>query len=186
MKSTTIVVSCVILLTSLFFFYNTPTAYADNHTPNVEEKIQKLGIKLTTPVPFKANFVHSVRTGNLVFLSGHISVHPEKGLIKGKVGSDLNIEQGKEAARWCAIDLLSSLKAEIGDLNKVQRIVKVTGMINATPDFTGHSQVINGCSDLLAEVFGAKKGKHARAAVGMNSLPLGVAVEIEMIVEVSD
>ncbi len=151
-----------------------------------EEKIKELGIELVKPAPPIANYVRAVRTGNLVFLSGHGPSKPGGGYVTGKVGRDLTLEQGKDAARLTAIALLSTLKAEIGDLNKVTRIVKLTGMVNCDPAFTGQSQVINGCSDLLVAVFGEEKGKHARAAVGMASLPVGLAVEIEMIVEVAD
>jgi enamine deaminase RidA (YjgF/YER057c/UK114 family) len=127
-----------------------------------------------------------VSTGNLVFLSGHGPQKADGTNITGKVGADLSIEQGKEAARVTAIGLLSSLKAEIGDLNKVKRILKVLGMVNAAPDFTQHPQVINGCSDLMVALLGEKIGKHARAAVGMGSLPSNIAVEIEMVVEVGE
>ena len=152
---------------------------------NVEEKINELGIELTTPGKPVANYVGAVKTGNLIFLSGKISKNSEGELILGKLGCDLSIEQGYEAARFCGIDQLSTLKAEIGDLNKVVQIVKVTGMVNSDPNFTDQSKVINGFSDLMVEVFG-ERGKHARAAVGMASLPLGVACEIEMIVEVQN
>jgi len=152
---------------------------------DVNDKIKSLDIKLFTPAKPTANFVKAVRSGNLVFLAGHGPGAPDGSSIKGKLGKDLSLEEGKEAARRCAIALLSSLQAEIGDLNKVTRIVKVTGMVNCTPDFYDQSKVINGCSDLLVEVFG-DKGKHARAAVGMVSLPTNIAVEIEMIVEVED
>ncbi|WP_372366188.1 RidA family protein [Candidatus Uabimicrobium sp. HlEnr_7] len=158
--------------------------YGEDNSVDAEKNLKSLGITLQPPRPFKANFVRSVRTGNLIFLSGHISIDEQGKLIMGKVGKDLDVDQGKEAARRCAIGLLASLKGAVGDLNNVQRIVKVTGMVNASEDFTGHSTVINGCSDLLVEIFGKENGKHARAAVGMSSLPLGVAVEIEMIVEV--
>jgi len=105
--------------------------------------------------------------------------------VTGKVGSDLTLEEGREAARLTAISLLSSLKAEIGDLNRVRRVVKVTGMVNAEPDFTQQPQVINGFSDLMVEVFG-DRGKHARAAVGMGSLPSNIAVEIDAVVEIAE
>ena len=153
---------------------------------DAEARLKELNIELKKPNPPSANFVRAVRTGNLVFLAGHGPTNPEGGFVTGKLGKDLNVEQGQAAARLTAIALLSSLKAEIGDLNKVTRIVKVTGMVNCTPDFTDQSKVINGCSDLLVDVFGEKIGKHARAAVGMVSLPVGFAVEIEMIVEVAD
>ncbi len=153
---------------------------------DVEARLQELGIELPNPPAPVANYVRSVRTGNLVFLAGHGPLKPEGGYVTGKVGQDLTLEEGYEAARLTAIALLASLKAEIGDLNKVIRIVKVTGMVNTTPEFTEHPQVINGFSDLMVEVFGEARGKHARAAVGMASLPIGIAVEIEMVVEVAD
>jgi enamine deaminase RidA (YjgF/YER057c/UK114 family) len=148
-----------------------------------EAKLEAMGIKLpdaSTPV---ANYVSSVQTGNLVFLSGHGCRTPEGKLITGKLGSDLNIEEGYEAAKYVAIALLGSLKAQIGDLDKVKRVVKLLGMVNCDPLFGDQPKVINGASDLLVEVFG-DKGKHARSAVGMGGLPFNMAVEIEMIVEV--
>jgi enamine deaminase RidA (YjgF/YER057c/UK114 family) len=150
-----------------------------------EARIKSLGIHLITPTAPIANYVKAVRVGNLVYLSGHGPDKPDGGLVTGKVGSDLTLEQAKDAARLTAISLLSSLKAEIGNLNKVKRIVKVLGMVNAVPAFEQHPQVINGCSDLMVEVFG-ENGKHARSAVGMGSLPKNIAVEIEMIVELKD
>ena len=137
---------------------------------------------MITPTAPIANYVKAVRVGNLVYLSGHGPDKPDGSLVTGKVGSDLTLEQAKDAARLTAISLLSTLKAEIGNLNKVKRIVKVLGMVNAVPAFEQHPQVINGCSDLMVEVFG-ENGKHARSAVGMGSLPKNIAVEIEMIVE---
>ncbi len=108
---------------------------------------------------------------------------PDGGYVTGKLGKDVSPDEGYEAARLTAIALLASLKAEIGSLDRVRRIVRVEGMVNSTPDFTDQPKVINGCSDLLVEVFG-ERGKHARAAVGMASLPIGIAVEIMMVVEV--
>jgi len=132
-----------------------------------------------------ANYLPAVRTGNLVFLSGHGPFKEDGSLITGKVGSELTVEQGYEAARRVAVGLLGSLKAEIGDLEKVKRVVKLLGLVNCPSDFTEQPKVINGASDLLVEVFGAR-GKHARSAVGANALPMNITVEIEMIVEVSD
>lgn len=152
---------------------------------DVEKKLEELGIQLQTPTAPTANYLKASRTGNLVYLSGHGPDKPDGGQVIGKLGSDLTLEQGQEAARLTGIALLSSLKVEIGDLNKVKRIVKAMGMVNADPSFTQHSQVINGFSDLMVEVFG-EKGKHARAAVGMSSLPANIPVEIEMIVEVEE
>ena len=148
-----------------------------------EAKLAELGIELpqaTTPV---ANYVNAVRTGNLIFLAGKGPRKPEGGNVTGKLGADLTIEQGYEAARLAGIAQLSVLKAELGNLNRVKRVVKVKGMVNAIPEFTDHPKVVNGYSDLMVEVFG-ERGKHARAAVGMGSLPSDIAVEIEMIVEV--
>jgi enamine deaminase RidA (YjgF/YER057c/UK114 family) len=151
--------------------------------PDPEQRLKELGIKLRTPPAPVANYVTAVRTGNLVFLAGHGPRKPEGGYVTGRVGRDLTLKQGYEAARLTAIDLLCSLKAEIGDLNKVKRVVKVMGMVNAAESFTQHPKVVNGCSDLLVAVFG-DRGRHARAAVGMGSLPFNIPVEIDMIVEV--
>jgi enamine deaminase RidA (YjgF/YER057c/UK114 family) len=150
-----------------------------------EGKLKELGISLITPAAPTASYVKAVRVGNLVYLSGHGPDKPEGGQITGKVGGDLTLEQGQEAARLVGISLLSSLKREIGDLNKVSRIVKVLGMVNAAPTFERHSQVINGCSDLMVQVFG-EAGRHARSSVGMSSLPSNIAVEIEMIVALKE
>ena len=162
------------------------SANAQDAGGDVEEKLAQMGIELGEMTPPTANYVRAVRTGNLVFLAGHGPNLPGAEPIAGKMESDLTLEEGQEAARLTGISLLTSLKEEIGDLNKVTRIVKATGMVNAAPDFTQHSQVINGFSDLMVEVFGEEKGKHARAAVGMSSLPGNIPVEIEMIVEVED
>ncbi len=148
-----------------------------------ESKLQELGLKLSTPSAPVANYVNAVRTGNLIFLAGKGPKKADGENITGKLGADLTIEQGYEAARITGINQLSVLKAELGNLNKVKRIVKVKGMVNSTSEFTDHPKVINGYSDLMVEVFG-QRGKHARAAVGMGSLPSNIAVEIEMIVEV--
>jgi enamine deaminase RidA (YjgF/YER057c/UK114 family) len=152
---------------------------------NPEAKIQELGITLSEPSPPVANYVNAVRVGNLIFLAGKGPLKPDGNNITGKVGDDLSIEEGYEAARITGINQLSVLKGELGNLNKVKRVVKVKGMVNAAPDFTDHPKVINGYSDLMVAVFG-ERGKHARAAVGMGSLPSNIAVEIEMIVEVQD
>ena len=148
-----------------------------------ETKLKELKIELFKPAPPVANYVKAVRTGNLVYLAGHGPTRSDGSNITGKVGKDLTIEQGYEAARQTGIALLSTLKAEIGDLKKVKRIVKVLGMVNCTDDFADQPKVINGFSDLMVAVFG-DKGKHARSAVGMNALPSNIAVEIEIIVEV--
>ncbi len=150
---------------------------------NPEGQLSDLGIELTTPSAPVANYVNAVRVGNLIFLAGKGPKGADGEYVTGKLGSDLNVEEGYQAARLTGISQLSVLKAELGNLNKVKRIVKVLGMVNATPDFTDHPEVVNGFSDLMVEVFG-ERGKHARAAVGMGSLPRGIAVEVEMVVEV--
>jgi enamine deaminase RidA (YjgF/YER057c/UK114 family) len=128
------------------------------------------------------NFELAAQTGNLLFLSGAGPQNPDGSFVTGKLGQDFTVEKGYEAARLTAINQLGVLKATLGDLGRVNRIVKLLGMVNAVPDFTQHPAVINGASDLLVEVFG-DCGRHARSAVGMASLPFGIPVEIEMIVE---
>ena len=150
---------------------------------NAEDKIKKLGIDLTHPAPPVANYVPAVSTGNLVYLSGKGPTQSDGTMMSGKVGYDLDIDQGYEAARLVGIQLLAALKEHLGDLNRVSQVVKVLGMVNSSPDFEDHPKVINGCSDLLVSVFG-ENGKHARSAVGMGSLPGQIPVEIELIVEV--
>jgi enamine deaminase RidA (YjgF/YER057c/UK114 family) len=167
-----------ILLPLLFF-----VSICKAQSVDAEKKLKELGIELITPTKPMANYVKAVRTGNLIFLAGHGPSKADGTLITGKVGKELSTEQGAEAARQTGISLLSTLKAELGDLNKVKRIVKVLGMVNCTENFTDQPKVINGFSDLMVQVFG-EKGKHARSAVGMYALPSNMAVEIEMIVEI--
>ena len=149
----------------------------------VEAKIEELGLTLPTPGTPLGNYVPGVRTGNLVFLSGVGPGQLGDQQWSGKVGRDYTTEEAYQAARGCALNLLGNLKSVIGDLDKVTRVVKVLGMVNADPEFTSPPAVINGCSDLLVEVFG-ERGRHARSAVGMATLPNAIPVEIEMIVEV--
>jgi enamine deaminase RidA (YjgF/YER057c/UK114 family) len=148
----------------------------------IDARLLELGITLNEPSKPVGNYVNSVRTGNLIYMAGLGPLGPN-GYITGKLGQDLSIAEGYDAARYTAISQLTALKAEIGDLNKVKRIVKVFGMVNSTPTFTQQPAVINGFSDLMVAVFG-DRGKHARAAVGMVALPMNICVEIEMIVEV--
>jgi enamine deaminase RidA (YjgF/YER057c/UK114 family) len=145
---------------------------------SAEARIRELKIELPRPSQPVANYVNAVRTGNLLFLSGK----GPRG-VKGKVGRDFTVEQGYQQARAVGIDLIAVMRAELGSLDKVRRVVKVLGMVNALPEFEDQPKVINGCSDLFVEVFG-ERGKHARSAVGMGSLPMGIPVEIECIVEV--
>ena len=151
-----------------------------------ETNLGKLGIVLPEMSRPVANYVKYVRTGNLVFLSGHGPKNTKGDDITGRVGADMSIEQGYEAARACGVQLLSTLKDACGgDLKKVKRIVKVLGMVNCTETFTQQPKVMNGFSDLMVAVFG-EKGKHARSAVGMHALPNNIAVEIEMVVELEN
>lgn len=152
---------------------------------DAETRLKEKGIVLAAPGKPVANYVNAVRVGNLLFLAGKGPTKADGTNITGKVGKDLTIEQGYEAAKLTAINHLSVLKAELGSLNKVKRVVKVLGMVNCTDDFKDQPKVINGYSDLMVEIFG-DKGKHARSAVGMNALPLNIAVEVEVIVEVED
>ena len=151
----------------------------------IETKLSEMGFELPAPGQPVGSYVPAVRTGNLVFLSGHGPKLEDGSLVTGKVGADLTLDEAYAAAQRVALILLASLKSEIGDLDSVRRVVKLLGMVNCTPDFTDQPKVINGASDLLVELFG-EKGKHARSAVGMNALPSNLAVEIEMIVEIED
>ena len=152
---------------------------------NPEERIDELGIYLRQIGEPPNNFLTAVQVDNKLYLSGRGPVKEDGGFVTGKLGRDLTVEEGYEAARLTGIDLLAALKSEIGDLNRVRQIVKVLGVVNAEPDFTEHPQVINGFSDLMVEVFG-ERGRHARSALGMGSLPFGIPVEIEMIVLLED
>ena len=151
----------------------------------VEERLAARGHKVPDPGAPIANFVNTVRTGNLVFVAGH-GPRAADGQYTyiGKVGKDIDLETARKSAELVILNCLGSLKMEIGDLDRVKRVVKLLGMVNCTPEFTDHPKVINGASDLLVAAFG-EAGRHARSAVGMGSLPLGISVEIEMIVEVS-
>jgi len=150
-----------------------------------EQRLKELGIELDKPRAPIANFVNVVRTGNLLYLAGNGPGRPGQPLPSGKVGRDFTVEQAYQHARQTGLNLISVMKAELGDLDRVRRIVKVLGMVNAIPEFHQQPEVINGCSDLFVEVFG-DRGKHARSAVGMGSLPRQIPVEIEVIVEVED
>jgi len=172
----------LIALLSVLAIFSIPILRAEE-TP--EDRLAALGITLPGVSPSIANYVGVVQTGNLVFLSGHIARDAKGAFITGRLGGDMDVAEGYDAARLAGIALLATLKEHLGELDRVKRVVKVFGMVSATPQFTSHSQVINGCSDLLVEVFG-EKGRHARAASGFISLPVGACVEIEMIVEVEE
>lgn len=152
---------------------------------DVEKRIEELNITLQKSKKPIANYLGAVQTGNLIFLSGKGPRNNDGNFITGKLGKDLTVDQGYNAARLVAITQLSVLKELIGDLNKVEKIVKVFGMVNADSTFENHPEVINGFSDLMVEVFG-ERGKHARAAVGMGSLPRNIACEIDMVVQIRE
>ena len=149
---------------------------------SVNDKLKELGITLPPVAVPAAAYVPFVRTGNLVFLSGHIAKKDGKPWV-GQLGKSMQTEEGKQAARAIAIDLMGTLHAAVGDLDKVKRIVKLMSLVNSTPDFTEQHLVTNGASELIGQVFG-DKGAHARSAFGVAQIPLGACVEIEMIVEV--
>ncbi|WP_442599764.1 RidA family protein [Neobacillus sp. D3-1R] len=151
-----------------------------NETLTPEERLAELGITLPSPRAAAGNYVSCVRTGNLIFTAGQGTDE-----YRGRLGEDVTIEVGYQAARQCMVNLLTVLKQELGELSKVKRVVKILGFVNSTSDFTDQPKVMNGASDLLVEVFG-ERGKHGRSAVGMAQLPNNNAVEVEMIVEVEE
>ena len=150
----------------------------------VEGRLDELGIELPVPEPPVANYVGAVRAGNLLFLSGRGPVGPDGAIRTGSVGREVTVEEAYGHARLVGLQLIATMKVELGDLDRVVRIVKVLGMVNGAPGFGQHPAVINGCSDLFVEVFG-DRGRHARSAVGMGSLPDNITVEIEAVVEVA-
>ncbi|MEL7144724.1 MAG: RidA family protein [Bacteroidota bacterium] len=164
----------------------TVTLQQASKTTTPEERLKELGITLPEMSEPVANYVKYVKTGNLIFIAGHGPCSPRGKGDTGTLGKDLTVEEGYQAARRTAICLLGTINhATGGDLSKVKRIVRVFGMVNSAPEFDEQHKVMNGCSDLLVEVFG-EKGKHARAAVGMVSLPVDLSVEIEMVIEVTE
>lgn len=146
-----------------------------------EARLEGLGIQLGEPNAAVANYVPYVISGNQLFISGQISTGPE-GLVTGRLGENMKLANGQAAARLCAINLITQMKAALGSLDRVKRVVKLGGFVNAAPDFIEIPQVINGCSDLMVEAFG-DKGRHARSAVACPVLPLGVAVEVDAVIE---
>jgi enamine deaminase RidA (YjgF/YER057c/UK114 family) len=149
---------------------------------SVYDKLSALGITLPPSSAPAAAYVMHVRSGNLVFISGHIAKKDGKAWV-GQLGKTMGTDEGKQAARSIAVDLMGTLHAAVGDLNRVRRIVKLMSLVNSTPDFTEQHLVTNGCSELLVEAFG-DKGRHARSAFGVAQIPMGACVEIEMIAEV--
>ena len=148
----------------------------------IEEKIKQLGIELTAPPAPAGSYIPVIVSNNLVFVSGQIPIKDGKLAFTGKVTDD-SIEKGQQSARLCAINILAQLKKELGTLEKIKRIVRLNGFVNAGPEFSAHPKVINGASDLFAEIFG-EEGKHSRIAVGVSNLPLNSMTEIDAIVEI--
>ena len=171
------------LLPLLLFFAVHNASFSQ--TVDFNKKLKELGIELYAPSKPMGNYVKAVRTGNLLYLAGHGPTKADGSNITGKVGKDLTTEQGYEAAKQVGVAILSTLKAELGDLNKIKRVVKVLGMVNCTENFVDQPKVMNGFSDLMVAVFG-DKGKHARSAVGMYALPSNIAVEVEIVVELEN
>jgi enamine deaminase RidA (YjgF/YER057c/UK114 family) len=146
----------------------------------VEARLQSLGIVLPAAPNPVANYVPSLLAGNLLFISGQISKAADGSVTKGRLGADLTVDQGRAAARLSALNVLAQAKAAVGDLDRISQVVRLTGFVNAAPEFVDHAQVVNGASDLMVDVLG-DKGRHTRAAVGVSSLPLGCAVEVDAI-----
>ena len=150
---------------------------------DAEAKVKELGLELPKPSKSLAIYKRIVVVDNIAYLSGHIPIDKTGNIMKGKVGADTDVAKGAEAAKRCALALLSTLRDEVGSLNKVKRLIKTTGMVNSSADFTQQPEVVNGCSQVIVDIWGDDFGKGARAAVGMASLPRGAICEIEMIFE---
>ena len=151
----------------------------------VDARLKDLGIEIPEAAAPVANYVAYVITGNLCFVSGQVTIEGGEFKHQGKLGAEISVDEGYQAARLCAINIISQLKAACGgDLDKVKRVVKLTGFVNSTPDFTDQPKVVNGASDLMVEVFG-DKGRHSRAAVSAGALPVGVSVEIDCVAEIA-
>lgn len=152
---------------------------------SIEANIAELGLQLPPPFPPAGTYVNAVRTGNLLVLGGHIPIGVDQQIVCGKLGAELDVELGRRAAHLAALSALATLRAELGSLDRIAQIVSVRGVVNATPDFAAHTQVIDGASEVFVQVFG-DRGRHARLAVGVTSLPANLALEIEVLVEVTD
>lgn len=149
----------------------------------IEDKLKSLGITLPTPPKPAGSYIPVVITNKIAFVSGQIPIQDGKVVFTGKVSKDISVEEAQKAARLCVINGLAQLKAELGSLDKISKIIKVSGFVNSLPEFTDQPKVINGASDLLYEIFG-EKGRHARIAVGVASLPLNSAVEVDLVAEI--
>ena len=177
------VLSHFLLLFVLTISVDQVTGQESNENYDPEARLQELNIQIPEPPSPVANYVNGVQAGNLIFLAGKGPRRADGTEISGKLGRDVTIEQGYEGARLTAINQLSVLKHMLGDLKRVKRIVKVLGLVNSDPEFVDQPKVMNGFSDLMVDVFG-ERGKHARAAIGVASLPRGQCVEIELVVEI--
>lgn len=153
-------------------------------TNEVEARLASLGIALPEAPNPVANYVPSAVAGNLLFVSGQISKAADGSITKGQLGGVLTVEEGRQAARLCALNILAQARAALGSLDRIGQVLRLTGYVNAAPEFTDHPQVINGASDLMVDVLG-EKGRHTRVAVGVSSLPLGCAVEVDAIILVA-
>ena len=149
----------------------------------IEERLTEIGIVLPDPFPPVANYLSCSRLGDVLYVGGHGPIDGTRAVV-GKVGTDLTLQQGREAARVCGLSMVATMRAELGDLDRVKRIIKVYGMVNVAPGFDNTPAVIDGCSDVLVEIFG-DAGRHTRTAIGVAALPFGIAVEIELIAEVA-
>jgi enamine deaminase RidA (YjgF/YER057c/UK114 family) len=149
-----------------------------------EHRLRELGLRVPEPPPAVANYVGAVRSGNLLFVAGHGPFEEGKPTFVGKLGRELDVAEGRRSAQLVALNMLATIKAELGDLDRVTRVVKLLVLVNSMPDFGDQPQVANGASDLLVDIFGEERGRHARSAVGMGALPFGISVEIEGVFEV--
>lgn len=152
-------------------------------TESPETRVEQLALELPPGFPPAGVYQHAARTGDLLVLGGHVPFGADQAFVLGKLGDDLDVEAGRHAARLAALSALSTIRTELGSLDRIERIVSLRGVVNATPDFTEHTQVIDGASEIFVEVFG-ERGRHARLAVGVSSLPVNLALEIELIAEV--
>ena len=153
------------------------------NTRKTEQKLTELGLALPTLPGSKGIYKSCLEVGNLLYVSGHISINEDGSSITGKVGADVDDEEAKRAALQCGLAILTSIKAHFGNLDRIKRVIKILGMVNAVPEYTKHALIINGCSELYVQLWGNDNGKGVRSAVGMGSLPNNVAVEIEAIFE---
>jgi enamine deaminase RidA (YjgF/YER057c/UK114 family) len=156
------------------------------NTRNTEQKLSELGLVLPTLPGSKGIYHSTLEVGNLLYVSGHVSINEDGSFITGKVGNEVNDEEAKRAALQCGLAILSSIKNHFGTLDKIKRVIKILGMVNAVPDYTKHALIINGCSELYVQLWGNENGKGVRSAVGMGSLPNNVSVEIEAIFEIGE